>query len=180
MKHELVNEQKNASGLYRTGHGYSLWVEILNNEASAPKSGIYLFVCMEDNHFEYVLSRCTYGERLKNSMIRSSHHKEPDCLLAYHPISEFSQGDIIWRNYKLGDKANICGIYVWFIKDRGVEKYVYHRYRKGEDMLQPFLDYESLELSQEYVNIEFIAYHGCFEYSESQLGFHNHLQMKNT
>ncbi len=40
------------------------WIELFNTEATAPKSGIYVFACRGDNHLEFEMYRMYKGERL--------------------------------------------------------------------------------------------------------------------
>lgn len=174
-----ISELKNwtaETGLYKTGHGYSYWVEILSNEAKAPKSGLYLFVCLDDNQLVYALAQCTCKDNLLCSMIEANQNHEPDSLLAFHPIAPYSTVENSWVEYRSGDTARINGIFVWFIRKGGEEMYVYRNYRKGDDMLTSGLAFYHNDIYDEFRDYEFIAYHGCFYYT--QLGLHNELFVK--
>lgn len=165
-------------GLIKTGHGYSYWVEILNSKAKAPENGLFLFACLDDNHFEYVLSNCSCDDILKNSMIVANRNHEPDVLLAYHPVGKYSPQSVAWTEYKTGDKANIAGMYIWFIRKNGEEKYVYRNYQRGENMLPADFNFCYNGIVEEYRDWEYLAYHGCFYYTTSQLKLHNELYAK--
>lgn len=161
------------TGLYKTGHGFSYWVEILSDKANAPEDGLYLFVCLDDNHFEYTLCPCYAGDILHNSMIQANRQHVPDFLLAYHPIARYTPKENTWIPFKPGDTAKISGIYVCLIRKASEELYIFQSYSKGDNMLKPgFYQNGKYEEFQDY---ELVAYHACFYYTTTQLGVHNEL-----
>lgn len=109
--------------LYKMGHGYGHWVEILNKKAVAPENDVYCFICFDNNHYKYPVSVCSSRDNLCVAAIRTYNQYIPDSLdssepfLVFHLVMEYGpEGMKFWKEYNLGDKAPINGIYLWYVR----------------------------------------------------------------
>lgn len=89
------------------------WMKIFNKEATAMKSGIYVFACMGDNHLEYEMYRMYKGEELwkyfKNEYAHMNGWFEV-YPLAYYFV-EFYPEETQWRLFDSIFEEESCDTY---------------------------------------------------------------------
>lgn len=120
------------------------WIEIFNTEATAPKSGIYIFACRGDNHLEFEMYRMYKGERLwkyfenENAHMNGWFRVDP---LAYYFV-EFYPDDAQWLP---------CDS---FSEDESYQRYEIVAYRKKENDIHYALRLHSLWQEDDFINLK--------------------------
>ncbi len=73
------------------------WIDILEEDEVAPKSGVYLFACRGDNHLIAELFRLEQGDKLYKYFEEDYYHSNGHVRvipLAYHLVEEFVSGNL--------------------------------------------------------------------------------------
>lgn len=117
------------------------WIEIFNTEATAPKSGIYVFACRGDNHLEFEMYRMYKGEKLwkyfKNEYAHMNGWFEVNPL-AYHFV-EFYPEETKWE------------LFDSFPEEESNKSYEIVAYRKNENDVHYALRLHSLWPEDDFI-----------------------------
>lgn len=86
------------------------WIEIFNTEATAMKSGIYIFACRGDNHLEFEMYRMCEGEKLWKYFENEYAHMNGWFKvnpLAYYFVEFYPEGTQ-WRLFDSFSEEEFC------------------------------------------------------------------------